>query len=477
MALVAPRGPARTLWCEVPEVLNSAVLSSLAPAQKRLQEAKFEVLTSEASYLNSLNVLEAHFISHPAFRDPHVLPPHDWDTLFSTILPVRKCSQLLMMDLEKCWQENILLQDICDIVRRHAEARFHAYVKYCENQVLMVRALQRLRDRPAFANALKRLESHPACQSLSLHSFLMLPMQRVTRLPLLLDAVLRNLQPADREYDGCMHALATLNDFVSQCNEGARNTERVEEMFRLAAAIEFPSHARTAPLLGPACSRRDRKPIRWLVRSGEMTQLIWKADELKLTFGKKFHKVPLHLFLFNDLLVVTKKKGEESYLAVDWCARSLLEVCEGAAAPPAAKHALLLTLLENRDARTVEMVMSCPSETDLSRWSEALAPLQGGAGEAVYAGWDCPQVAALYAYAPAQPDELPLAEGDVVNVTRKTSEGWYYGERTRDGEAGWFPGSYTVEIASAHVRARNLRQRYRLLALSGTYLGHRKRAP
>ncbi|KPJ07964.1 Ephexin-1 [Papilio machaon] len=477
MALVAPRGPARTLWCEVPEVLNSAVLSSLAPAQKRLQEAKFEVLTSEASYLNSLNVLEAHFISHPAFRDPHVLPPHDWDTLFSTILPVRKCSQLLMMDLEKCWQENILLQDICDIVRRHAEARFHAYVKYCENQVLMVRALQRLRDRPAFANALKRLESHPACQSLSLHSFLMLPMQRVTRLPLLLDAVLRNLQPADREYDGCMHALATLNDFVSQCNEGARNTERVEEMFRLAAAIEFPSHAHTAPLLGPACSRRDRKPIRWLVRSGEMTQLIWKADELKLTFGKKFHKVPLHLFLFNDLLVVTKKKGEESYLAVDWCTRSLLEVCEGAAAPPSAKHALLLTLLENRDARTVEMVMSCPSETDLSRWSEALAPLQGGAGEAVYAGWDCPQVAALYAYAPAQPDELPLAEGDVVNVTRKTSEGWYYGERTRDGEAGWFPGSYTVEIASAHVRARNLRQRYRLLALSGTYLGHRKRAP
>lgn len=53
--------------------------------------------------------------------------------------------------------------------------------------------------------------------------------------------------------------------------------------------------------------------------------------------------------------------------------------------------------------------------------------------------------------------------------------GWYYGERTRDGETGWFPGAYTVEIASAHVRARNLRQRYRLLALSGTYLGQRKR--
>lgn len=69
-------------------------------------------------------------------------------------------------------------------------------------------------------------------------------------------------------------------------------------------------------------------------------------------------------------------------------------------------------------------LMSCPSETDASRWSEALAPpAEGAAGEAVYAGWDCPQVAALYAYRAAQPDELPLTEGDIVNVTRKTSEG------------------------------------------------------
>lgn len=44
--------------------------------------------------------------------------------------------------------------------------------------------------------------------------------------------------------------------------------------------------------------------------------------------------------------------------------------------------------------------------------------------------------------------------------------GWYQGERLRDGERGWFPGSYCKEIASAHVRARNLRQRYRLLTLS-----------
>lgn len=89
----------------------------------------------------------------------------------------------------------------------------------------------------------------------------------------------------------------------------------------------------------------------------------------------------------------------------------------------AAKHALLITLLENHAGRTVELLTSVGSETEWSRWAEALTPPAAGDGEAVYAGWDCPQVCALYAYQPAQPDELPLAEGDVVNVARKTSEG------------------------------------------------------
>lgn len=44
--------------------------------------------------------------------------------------------------------------------------------------------------------------------------------------------------------------------------------------------------------------------------------------------------------------------------------------------------------------------------------------------------------------------------------------GWYEGERIRDGERGWFPANHTIEIQSAHLRAKNLRERYRLLTLS-----------
>ena len=38
-----------------------------------------------------------------------------------------------------------------------------------------------------FVDTLSQLESDPACQGLKMQSFLTLPMQRITRLPLLVD--------------------------------------------------------------------------------------------------------------------------------------------------------------------------------------------------------------------------------------------------------------------------------------------------
>lgn len=41
--------------------------------------------------------------------------------------------------------------------------------------------------------------------------------------------------------------------------------------------------------------------------------------------------------------------------------------------------------------------------------------------------------------------------------------GWYEGERVTDGQHGWLPSSYTVELQNEHVRARHLKTRYKLL--------------
>ena len=52
----------RSLWAELPEVIDSGILRNISPEDKKLQEAMFEVISSEASYLKSLNILVSHFV-------------------------------------------------------------------------------------------------------------------------------------------------------------------------------------------------------------------------------------------------------------------------------------------------------------------------------------------------------------------------------------------------------------------------------
>ena len=58
-----------------------------------------------------------------------------------------------------------------------------------------------------------------------------------------------------------------------------------------------------------------------------------------------------------------------------------------------------------------------------------------------------------------------------INLIFYFFSGWYHGERLCDGTQGWFPANHTEEILNEHVRARNLRQRYRLLAASKHLIG------
>ncbi|RZC38474.1 uncharacterized protein BDFB_001401, partial [Asbolus verrucosus] len=437
----------RTLWCEIPEVIQSSVLSTLSTHQKKLQEAKFEMITSEASYLNSLNVLYSHFIK--SLENSEILTSEEFEILFGEVAAVKNCSEKLLYDLEKCWQDNILLHGVCDIVQKHAEENFYVYVTYCENQILLDDTLRRIKEKSGFPELLKQLEASSTCQSLTLYSFLMLPMQRITRWPLLVDAVLKRLSPQDSEYLTCQYALATINKIVNQCNEGARHKERENEMKKIVTQLEF---AKGVPPVEIVAEHR------WLIRSGTVTHMQQRSEEIKLTFGKRFVKAILHLFLFNDFLFVTKPKSENLYTVIHYCPRNLVELnsTEMLMSLPVkdtqGRHLLFLTILENQNEKTVEFLLSCNSESDKERWIEALTPPKSeDPDETLYECWDCPQVTAIHNYSASQPDELALSRGDVINVLRKMADGWNHGERIRDGQTGWFPANYTVEIANPHV--------------------------
>ncbi|KAH8234757.1 hypothetical protein KR032_002793 [Drosophila birchii] len=488
LQLVEPKnGPSRTLWSEIPEVIQSLILPTLTSRERSLQEAKFEIITSEASYLKSLNLLRRHFMNHSAFMDTSVLSGRDRKALFSYIVPVHECSERLLTELEACWQDNIMLLGLSRCIYEIAERHFHVYVAFCEHQGRMDRTLRRLKESKessAFQQHLDRLEQSPSCCGLNLHSFLMLPMQRITRLPLLIDAVFSKESPLNREeYESWKLTLALVQKIVAQCNEAANRWEQAYELERIARQLEFPSHVRALAIAPMGVPRAGAKP-RFLVKRGELTHLIWRGEDAKLTFGKRLTKASIYAFLFSDLLVLCKRRGESNFTVFDYCPRSMLTLAAGDTLPQlptkdlkdqAGKNLILMTLLENCDRKTIELVLSCPSVSDQQRWLQAMRPPEAETpGEKLYESWDCPQVVAKHSYESDEPDVLQLELGDVVNVSRKLPDGWYQGERIRDGAVGWFPGSYTEELNSAHVRARNLKQRHRLLTFTATYLEAQK---
>jgi len=452
----------RSLWSDLPEVVESGILENISNAERKLQEAIFEIISSEASYLKSLNVLITHFANSPKFTgDFAVLCPKDRMILFNEVYEVRVCSEKFLHDLENRWQETILLSGISDIILFHARNNFSIFIKYCSNQVVQERTLKRLKSENVyFADTLKELESSQTCQSLSMYSFLMLPMQRITRLPLLTAAIISHLPPASPQLKPCKEALDVLNTLVRECNEATRHKERMEEMAKVSQIIDFRG-LKSIPLISSS---------RWLVKRVKCTKISWKENPEKLTFGKRVNKQSLTLFLFTDLLLVCKKKNDEKFAVVDYSHRNMVEVSELESShgiPGLGDNSgfpAWLTLLQNNENKTQEMLVSFNLESDRSRWIEMVSPILSKVpGEKIYESWDCPKIEAISNHEPTENDEIAICKGETANVLKKTNDGWLFVEKCSDGSQGWLPKKITKEVESDHKRAKNFKQRYQFL--------------
>lgn len=166
---------------------------------------------------------------------------------------------------------------------------------------------------------------------------------------------------------------------MQECNEGARKAERIHEMLVVSNQLDF-ADVKAISIMSAS---------RWLVKKGEMQRLMWRDIDARLTFGRKIHKQTVYVFLFTDLLVITKKKGyvvknkyfngfhfsqpnycrktyrEDSYAVLDYCPRNMVQVDEhmrtekpiGKPGSELGKNLILLTMLQNHENKTVEMVI------------------------------------------------------------------------------------------------------------------------
>ncbi|KAH0624090.1 hypothetical protein JD844_007451, partial [Phrynosoma platyrhinos] len=458
--------PLRSTWSQLSAVKRNGLSQTISQEERKRQEAIFEVISSEHSYLLSLEILIQMFKNSKELAS--TMTKTENHHLFSNIVDVCEASKKFFRELEARHQNNIFIDDISDIVEKHTTSTFDPYVKYCTNEVYQQRTLQKLlATNPAFKEVLSRIESQEECRNLPMISFLILPMQRVTRLPLLMDTICQKTPKDSPKYEVCKRALKEVSKLVRLCNEGARKMERTEMMYTINSQLEFK--IKPFPLVSSS---------RWLVKRGELTAYVEDTG----LFSKRTSKQQVYFFLFNDVLIITKKKSEESYNVTDYSLRDqlLVEQCDSEelhsspiknstpilySRQSSANHLFRLNVLSNHAGEKIELLLgtethhvNCTLELSvgLAMWINK---------HTVSSFLALTQVEVIRSYTSKQSDELSLQAADVVLIYQKVNDGWYEGERLRDGERGWFPMECAKEITCQATIEKNMERMGRLLGL------------
>ncbi|XP_078467446.1 rho guanine nucleotide exchange factor 16-like [Lampetra planeri] len=482
--IIIKHRPFRTTWSQLPEVRGSMVLHQLTADERKRQEVIFEIITSEHSYLHSLEVMIGLFKESSELKVTMSKLEHHH--LFSNVTDIRDVSKRFFDELEARHQDNVVIEDISDIVETYAAQYFQPYVTYCTNETYQQRTLQKLwSSNPQFKETLRKIEMKPECGGLPMISFLILPMQRITRLPLLMDTICQKSKPNTFQYETAKLALKSVSKVVRDCNNGAKRMEHTEMMCTLQTQLEFK--IKPFPLVSAS---------RWLLKRGELATI----EEESRIFRKSHNKQLVHLFLFTDVLIVTKKKSNESYLVTDYALRKNVDVVAisgeelatqgqggagvvgsrpsagegggGGGRQGSANHLFTVTMRENHAGEHVQLVFVAELLSDRARWITGIRESRQEEPDLVRKTKELesrPQVEAVKTYGAKHPDELSLQSTDVAIVFQKVLDngesGWYEGERLRDGERGWFPTECVREITNDDTIKSNLRRLERLMGI------------
>ncbi|KAM6314485.1 rho guanine nucleotide exchange factor 5 [Podargus strigoides] len=434
-----------SLWQDIPMIRGSRMLLNMSRDEQKLQEAKFELIMSEASYLRSLNVAVDHFQRSAELQAMLTNQERQW--LFSRLHDVRDVSASFLFDLEEKFEEDMFTFHVCDVALKHAPEFRRVYLPYVTNQTYQEQTFQRLLNGNAgFQQVLERLESDPVCQRLSLKSFLILPFQRITRLKLLLQNILKRTRPGSEEEVQATQAYDALEKLIKDCNENVQRMKSTEELIYLSQKIEF--ECKIFPLISQ--SRR-------LVKCGELTAL----DFNTLSPKWKVTTRPIYLHLFNDCLLLSRPKEGGRFVVFDHAAFSDVrgEKCE-MKLHGTNKNVFRLFLLQNYQGKRVEFLFRTETHSEKLRWISALAPPRGELD--LLECPDAPQVQCIKTYKARENDELALEKADIIMVMQYSNDGWMEGVKLSDRERGWFPSEHVELISSKHARQKNLKEEQRV---------------
>ncbi|XP_059773450.1 rho guanine nucleotide exchange factor 37 isoform X1 [Balaenoptera ricei] len=182
-----------------------------------------ELIDTEVSYLHVLQLCASDIRSHL-----QQLPQGDLDVLFSNIDDIIKVNSKLLHDLqETAAREEEQVQLIGNLFLEFQEELEQVYKVYCASYEQALLLVETYRKEPQLQGEIQdTIEAVlPQAGRSGLSFLLVIPLQRITKYPLLLQKILENTLPDASAYPVLQRATSALQDVVTNINEYKRRKE------------------------------------------------------------------------------------------------------------------------------------------------------------------------------------------------------------------------------------------------------------
>eukprot|EP01117_Protostelium_nocturnum_P017290 TRINITY_DN7021_c0_g1_i1.p2 TRINITY_DN7021_c0_g1~~TRINITY_DN7021_c0_g1_i1.p2 ORF type:complete len:518 (+),score=134.82 TRINITY_DN7021_c0_g1_i1:268-1821(+) len=246
-----------------------------------------EIIKTEKSYVIELRILVNEFVIPT--KDRNLLSEEDFRKLFANVGDLLEVNESLLKDIDRFPPEEINLGEV--FVSK--APLFKRYAIFCSKQSGGPSKLQEyIKKSPNFGSFVRDKERLPICRNQLLQDFLITPMQRMTRYPLLLKKLLDKTSEDHPDYLHLETALNGVNKICDIANETAFTAFMLDK-------IQYVSNS---------FCEQDREKIN--LEGGDRTFLL----EGKCNVKKKGKELEVILFLFEDMLLIAQSKGESNVL-------------------------------------------------------------------------------------------------------------------------------------------------------------------
>ncbi|OWK10451.1 hypothetical protein Celaphus_00005352 [Cervus elaphus hippelaphus] len=259
----------------------------MQPVERKRQGYIHELIETEERYVDDLQLVVEVF--QKRMTEPGFLTEGEMALIFVNWKELIMANTKLLKALrvrKKTGGEKMPVHMIGDILAAEL-SHMQAYIRFCSCQLNGAALLQQKTDEHTdFKEFLKKLASDPRCKGMPLSSFLLKPMQRITRYPLLIRSL----------------ALERAEELCSQVNEGVREKENSDRLEWIQTHVQCDGLAEVRAT-----------GLSW-VPPGKLWQLVFNSltnclGPRKLLHSGKLYKTKsnkeLHGFLFNDFLLLT----------------------------------------------------------------------------------------------------------------------------------------------------------------------------